>query len=162
MFKFYIGIFMAMFVGGSITFGIYYYNSNQNKIQSLQNKIQSLSIQNTQLSTAVDNNEKTINTLTTDIETIRKERTLLDQQFKIAQEQVQVLQNKLAEHDLQFLARQKPNLVENIINNSTNDINRCFEILSGSPLTLEEIDAIKPSEINTSCPTIANPNYATN
>ena len=57
---------------------------------------------------------------------------------------------------------QKPNLVENIINNATDDVNRCFEILSGSPLTLEEIDATKQSEINASCPAIANPNYNPN
>ncbi len=155
MFKFYIGIFMAMFIGGSVTFGIYYYNTTQKKIETL-------TIQNSQLSTAVDRNEQTINTLTSDIETIRQERNLLDQQFRRAQEQVQNLEDKLSEHDLEFLASQKPELVENIINNSTNDANRCFEILSGSPLTLEEIDATKPSEINTSCPTIANPNYTTN
>jgi predicted nuclease with TOPRIM domain len=155
MFKFYIGIFMAMFIGGSVTFGIYYYNTTQKKIETL-------TIQNSQLSTAVDRNEQTINTLTSDIETIRQERNLLDQQFRRAQEQVQNLEDKLSEHDLEFLASQKPELVENIINNSTNDANRCFEILSGSPLTLEEIDAAKPSEINTSCPTIANPNYTTN
>jgi len=155
MFKFYIGIFVAMFIGGSITFALYYYNSTQKKIQTL-------TVENTQLHTAVDRNEQTINTLTTDIETIRQERNILDQQFRLAQQQVQILQQKLSDHDLEFLAMQKPNLVENIINNATDDVNRCFEILSGSPLTLEEIDATKQSEINASCPAIANPNYNPN
>lgn len=155
MFKFYIGIFVAMFIGGSITFALYYYNSTQKKIQTL-------TVENTQLHTAVDRNEQTINTLTSDIETIRQERNILDQQFRLAQQQVQILQQKLSDHDLEFLAMQKPNLVENIINNATDDVNRCFEILSGSPLTLEEIDATKQSEINASCPAIANPNYNPN
>ena len=138
-----------------MVFVYYYYNSTQLKIQNL-------TVENTQLQSAVERNEETIDTLVTDIEKIRIERGILDNQFKLAQSQVDLLKDKLSEHDLEYLARQKPQLVENIINVSTDNVNRCFEILSGSPLTLEEIDATKPSDINNSCPSIANPNYNPN
>ena len=36
---------------------------------------------------------------------------------------------------------------------------RCFEIAQGSPLTEEELNATKKSQINAECPNIANPNY---
>lgn len=155
MVRFYFGIAVAIFIGSSIVFAYYYYNSTQTTIQML-------TVKNTQLQSAVERNEETIDTLVTDIETIRIQRSILDNQFKLAQSQVELLKDKLSEHDLEYLANQKPKLVENIINDSTDNVNRCFEILSGSPLTLEEIDATKPSDINTSCPDIANPNYITN
>jgi predicted nuclease with TOPRIM domain len=155
MIRFYFVIAIAIFIGSSIGFVSYYYNSTQKKIQTL-------TIENTQLQSAVEKNEKTIDTLIIDIESIRVERGILDNQFKLAQAQVELLKDKLSEHDLEYLANKKPQLVENIVNDSTDDVNRCFEILSGSPLTLEEIDATKPSDINTSCPSIANPNYSPN
>jgi hypothetical protein len=155
MIRFYFGIAIAIFIGSSIGFVYYYYNSTQIKIQTL-------TIENTQLETAVQENEKTIDTLLTDVEAIRTERNMLDNQFRLAQAQVELLKNKLSKHDLEYLASKKPQLVENIINGATNDVNRCFEILSGSPLTLEEIDATKKSDINTSCSNIANPNYNPN
>jgi hypothetical protein len=61
--------------------------------------------------------------------------------------------------DIGDLAEKKPGLVEKIINNATKRAKRCVEIASGSPLTQEEINATKKSEINTECPSIANPNY---
>ena len=66
---------------------------------------------------------------------------------------------KYEEHEIGALAQAKPALVEKIVDNATQDVLRCFEIESGSPLTQEEINATRPSEINTSCPDIANPNY---
>jgi len=36
---------------------------------------------------------------------------------------------------------------------------RCLEIVSGSPLTEEEINVTKKSKANTTCSDIANPNY---
>ena len=39
---------------------------------------------------------------------------------------------------------------------------RCLEIVSGSPLTEEELNVTKKSKANTQCPDIANPNYIPN
>ena len=61
--------------------------------------------------------------------------------------------------DIGKIAEKKPGLVEKIINNATERAKRCVEIASGAELTEQEINATKKSEINTECPSIANPNY---
>ena len=61
--------------------------------------------------------------------------------------------------DFGKLAKEKPKLVEKLINRGSDRAGRCVEIAGGSPLTEKEIKATKKSEINTECPSIANPNY---
>ena len=61
--------------------------------------------------------------------------------------------------DVGLLAIQKTKAIERITNSASDKANRCIEIASGSPLTEKEINATKKSEINTECPSIANPNY---
>ncbi len=61
--------------------------------------------------------------------------------------------------DVGLLAIEKTKAIERITNNASVKANRCIEIASGSPLTEKEINATKKSEINTECPSIANPNY---
>ena len=62
-------------------------------------------------------------------------------------------------HDLGQLAYNKPGLVVKIINKASDNANRCVEIATGSPLTEDEINATKKSQINAECPRLANPNY---
>ncbi len=57
------------------------------------------------------------------------------------------------------LALEKPKLIEKIVNRGSERATRCVEIAGGSPLTEKELLATKKSEINTECPSIANPNY---
>jgi len=61
--------------------------------------------------------------------------------------------------DVGLLAIEKTKAIERITNSASDKANRCVEIASGSPLTEKEINATKKSEINTECPSIANPNY---
>ena len=61
--------------------------------------------------------------------------------------------------DVGLLAIEKTKAIERITNSASDKANRCIEIASGSPLTEKEINATKKSEINTECPSIANPNY---
>lgn len=56
-------------------------------------------------------------------------------------------------------AVKKTKMVTKIINNASNNIMRCLEIASGSPLTAQELAATKKSEANNECPDLANPNY---
>ena len=60
---------------------------------------------------------------------------------------------------LVYLQFKKTKAIERITNAASVKANRCIEIASGSPLTEKEINATKKSEINTECPSIANPNY---
>ena len=64
-----------------------------------------------------------------------------------------------ADRDIGKLAIEKSKVIERIINKASDKAARCMEIASGSPLTKEEMNATKKSEINTECPSLANPNY---
>ena len=81
---------------------------------------------------------------------------------------VSVLKKDLEDLDKRFnkknrdvgkLAIAKTKAIERITNNGSKNANRCIEIASGAELTEAEKNATKKSEINTECPSIANPNY---
>ena len=61
--------------------------------------------------------------------------------------------------DFGKLAIEKTKVIERIMNKGSVNAQRCIEIASGAPLTEEEQNATKKSEINTECPSSANPNY---
>tara|TARA_Y100001934_G_scaffold83709_1_gene103955 strand:+ start:3519 stop:3998 length:480 start_codon:yes stop_codon:yes gene_type:complete len=61
--------------------------------------------------------------------------------------------------DIGKLAIERSKAIERIINSASDKAARCIEIASGSPLTEKEINATLKSQINTECPSIANPNY---
>ncbi len=61
--------------------------------------------------------------------------------------------------DVGKLAIQKTESIERITNGASALAMRCVEIASGAPLTEKEKTATKKSEINSECPSIANPNY---
>tara|TARA_B100000900_G_scaffold416094_1_gene449035 strand:+ start:2415 stop:2900 length:486 start_codon:yes stop_codon:yes gene_type:complete len=61
--------------------------------------------------------------------------------------------------DIGDLAIAKSKVIQKIINRASDNAVRCVEIAMGSPLTEKEQNATKKSEINSECPSIANPNY---
>ena len=61
--------------------------------------------------------------------------------------------------DLGDLAVKRSDSVERVVNNATKKAMRCVEIAMGAELTEKEINATLKSEINSECPSIANPNY---
>ena len=94
-------------------------------------------------------------------------KEILDANKKM-NELVSVLKKDLDDLDKRFnkknrdvgkLAIAKTKSVERITNGASALATRCIEIASGSPLTEAEKNATKKSEINTECPSIANPNY---
>lgn len=84
--------------------------------------------------------------------TLRKEFAALDERFN-------KINGKGEVRDLGKLADEKAKLVERVINTASNKAMRCAEIAMGAPLTEKEKNATKKSEINSECPSIANPNY---
>ena len=61
--------------------------------------------------------------------------------------------------DIGDLAVNRPESVERVINRASDNAVRCVEIAMGAELTETERKATKKSEINSECPSIANPNY---
>ena len=81
------------------------------------------------------------------VNNLKKELDDLDKRF-----------NK-GDRDIGKLAIERTPAVEKVINKGADNATRCIEIASGSPLTEEEKNATKKSEINPECPSIANPSY---
>ena len=63
------------------------------------------------------------------------------------------------ERDIGKLAIERTKAIERVINKGSENAKRCIEIASGSPLTEDEKNATKKSEINPECPSLANPSY---
>ena len=61
--------------------------------------------------------------------------------------------------DFGKVAKEKPKVIERIINKGSDNALRCLEIAMGAELTDKEKAATKKSEINRECPSIANPSY---
>jgi|TARA_B110000914_G_scaffold41147_1_gene34576 hypothetical protein len=61
--------------------------------------------------------------------------------------------------DIGKLAIERTGAIERVINKGSDNATRCIEIASGSPLTEEEKNATKKTQINPECPSLANPNY---
>jgi hypothetical protein len=81
------------------------------------------------------------------VSALKKDLTDLDKRF-----------NK-KKRDIGKLAIERTESIQRITNSASDRATRCIEIAMGSPLTEKEIKATLKSEINTECPSIANPNY---
>jgi len=81
------------------------------------------------------------------VEGLKKDFNDLDQRF-----------NK-GGRDLGKVAIERTGAIERIVNKATEKAARCIELASGATHTEEELKATKKSEVNTECPSIANPNY---
>ena len=84
--------------------------------------------------------------------TLKAEYDALDKRFN-------KINGKGEVRDIGKLAEEKAKLVERVINNASDKAMRCAEIAMGAPLTEKEKNATKKSEINSECPSIANPKY---
>jgi len=118
------------------------------------------------LEEAVSSQQEVIAQQKQDYEAILKANNELNEKSKVLEKELSNLDDKFNKinssgnkRDIGDLANRKPGLIEKIINNASDNALRCVEIVMGAPLTEEEINAVKPSEINGECPSIANPNF---
>ena len=84
---------------------------------------------------------------------------ILTAEFKALDERFNKINGKGEVRDIGKLAIEKDRAVERIINSASAKAMRCVEIAMGAELTEKEKNATKKSEINSECPSIANPNY---
>jgi len=148
---------------GATIYGVFQYVGNKDvEISRLIQDNSVLASNNTQLTQAIDTQQATIARLQRDIELQAIIFRNTNDQFERARNQVDSLRERLGRHELGALAVGRPGLVENVINNATAAMARCFEIASGSPLTTAERNATMASQVNRECPALANPNYGGN
>ncbi len=138
---------------GAVGFGVWkYYQYTQEQIRIYAVNAATAELAQQQVEAAVES-------LKRDMVEIQAQFTKVTSQFEVAQGRVDALENKLSEHEIGNLAQKKPKLIEKIVDKGTKDVLRCYEILTGSPLTEDEIAVTKKSKANTTCSDVANPNY---
>ncbi len=138
---------------GAVGFGAWKY------YQYTQEQIRIYAVNAATAELAQQESEQAIEALRKDMEAVREQYTAVSEEFDRAKSRVDKLEEILSEHEIGILAQAKPKLVEKIVDKGTKDVLRCYEILTGSPLTEEEINVTKKSKANSSCPDVANPNY---
>lgn len=121
-------------------------------IDNLNTKIEILQANNAALDLAVKTNEETINTLQNEYRIIQETNAQVNQAYAEIRRQNNYLMDKLGEHDIGALAAARPESIQRLINSGTANAGRCFEILSGSPLTEEEKNARNATAFNNECP----------
>jgi chromosome segregation ATPase len=125
--------------------GYWYYTDTQNTIAVL-------TANNAKLNLAVATNEETIKTMAADFAAANEELKKTNAEFAATREQNNQLASKLQEHDLELTAAARPRSVQRLINGGSKNAGRCFELLSGSPLTEKEKNAKTDKSFNNECP----------
>ena len=104
------------------------------------------------LEIAVAQNEEALRVQKENYEALQKNLEEVNEEFQAARAQNSVLTTKLAEHDLNALAAERPDSITRLINRGTVNAGRCFEILSGAPLNDKEKEAKSAKSFNNECP----------
>jgi septal ring factor EnvC (AmiA/AmiB activator) len=136
-------LFVVILVMGGI--GYWYYNDTQATISTL-------TANNAKLETAVQTQEDAINSLQESYAAMAAENERINNAYAEIRRQNSRLSSKLADMDLGLLAAEKPDSIERAVNTGTVNAGRCFEILSGSPLTEKELNATSGEDFNKECP----------
>jgi septal ring factor EnvC (AmiA/AmiB activator) len=136
-------LLVVIFVMAGI--GYWYYTDTQKAIAILTQN-------NAKLEVAIQQSEEAISSLQADYKAVQAENTRINTAYAEIRRQNNRLTEKLADIDLGSLAAEKPESIERAVNRGTNNANRCFEILSGSPLTEEERKATDAETFNKECP----------
>lgn len=138
--------FFLIVVFSSVGFAGYkYYKDTQETIRILTEN-------NAKLEIAVATNEETINSLEANYAAAQTQLTELNSAYTSIRRQNQELADKLQKIDLTAAALANPAGIERAVNRGTENAGRCFELLSGSPLTDTEKEATDGISFNKECP----------
>ena len=121
---------------------------------------------NAKLEKSVESQKAVIEQMRKDIEMqieitarIQEQNKTLEREYAMLDDKFNKINSSGQKRDVGALAVEKSKAIERIINKATSNASRCVEIAMGSPLTEKEKNATKKSQINSECPSIANPNY---
>ena len=130
-------------------------------VQKLRADNAVLKINQEKLETAVSDQKELIENQQKDFEQILNANKKMNELVNVLKKDLEDLDKRFNKknRDVGKLAIAKTKSIERITNNASKKANRCIEIASGAELTEAEKNATKRSEINTECPSIANPNY---
>lgn len=146
--KYLVLILSVLLIAGS-GLGYWYFRDSQSIISTLTEN-------NAELELSVQLNEQTITNLENDYDFAQQEVTRLNEENTAIQRRNNLLVDRFANNDIGFLAENKPELIERIINRGTANAFRCMELLSGAELTDQERNADNGTDFNNECPWLFN------
>ena len=91
--------------------------------------------------------------------TLQEQNKVLAAEFSALDDRFNKINAQGEVRDIGKLAVERSRSIERVINGATKKAMRCVEIAMGAPLTEKEENATKKSQINSECPSLANPNY---
>ena len=146
---FFIGIFVSALIGA----GGYIFKLQRDNVILKENAVK--------LESAISEQKQVIENQKKDFEEILNANKKINELINNLKKDLDDLDKRFTkkDRDIGKLAIDKPEAVERVLNKGADNATRCIEIASGSPLTEEEKNATKKSEINPECPSIANPKY---
>lgn len=146
---FFIGIFVSALIGA----GGYIFKLQRDNVILKENAVK--------LESAISEQKQVIENQKKDFEEILNANKKINELINNLKKDLDDLDKRFTkkDRDIGKLAIDKPQAVERVLNKGADNATRCIEIASGSPLTEEEKNATKKSEINPECPSIANPKY---
>ena len=143
-----IGVLITLMSGAAY----YYYSTTQERIAALIANNATLTANVETLTTANNQNIQTIDDLQNSYQKVQEDFSRVQSEFQVIRMQNTELRERLGRHELDALAAAKPRLVERTINGASDNALRCFELLSGAPLTENERNAISERSFNSECP----------
>ena len=146
--KYLVLILSVLLIAGS-SLGYWYFRDSQSVISTLTEN-------NAELELSVQLNEQTITNLENDYDFAQQEVTRLNEENTAIQRRNNLLVERFANNDIGFLAENKPELIERLINRGTANAFRCMELLSGAELTEQERNADNDTTFNNECPWLFN------
>jgi multidrug efflux pump subunit AcrA (membrane-fusion protein) len=154
-------LFVIIIVMGGI--GYWYYNDTQNRIEILNQNNATLTADKAALQQAVVDQQEVTDRIRQEYEAniaelqanyalMQETNRQLEQAYADIRRQNNRLAERLSDIDLGLIASQRPDSIERAVNRGTVNAGRCFEILSGSPLTETELNATDGESFNKECP----------
>ena len=146
---FFIGIFISALIGA----GGYIFKLQRDNVILKENAVK--------LESAISEQKTLIENQKKDFEEILSANKKMNELVSNLKKDFDDLDKRFSKKDrvIGKLAIERTGAIERVINKGSDNTTRCIEIASGSPLTEEEKNATKKSEINPECPSIANPKY---
>ena len=146
---FFIGIFVSALIGA----GGYIFKLQKDNVILKENAIK--------LESAISEQKQVIENQKKDFEEILNANKKINELINNLKKDLDDLDKRFTkkDRDIGKLAIERTKSVERVLNKGADNATRCIEIASGSPLTEQEKNATKKSEINPECPSIANPKY---
>jgi TolA-binding protein len=141
----------AAAVAALVAAGYYYYTNTQARLSAY-------AANQAVLELSVRQQQQTINALQSDINRMTDTIETLNTEFADSRQRVRELEDTFrqnsggGERDFGEIAAERAALVERLVNNGTQEVLRCFELLSGATATSEEIASEKFNDcvVNTS------------